>query len=265
MLSKSRLTLLRSLRQKKGRRDHSLFVAEGSKLTLELLHSSFRVETIYANREWLEQNRAVAGKAQELIEIDNDSLSRISSLVSPQDVLAVVRIPERSLSPAGLKNEFTLVLDGIRDPGNMGTIIRIADWFGIRNIICSPDSAETWNPKVVQASMGSITRVNVYEESLPEFFGTLQQAQSIDPFSLPVFGTFLEGENIYSCTLPEAGILVIGNEGSGIRPETERFISQKITIPSFAANGAESLNAAVATAIACSEFRRSSLTGSRPA
>lgn len=256
MLSKGKLSQLRALRQKKGRREQGLFVAEGSKLVLELLDSSFGVEALYALEPWMKQHRAVLSKAKETVAVTADELSRISSLVTPQDVLAVVRTPQEELNFSALAEQFTLVLDGIRDPGNLGTIIRIADWFGIRDIICSPDSAETWNPKVVQASMGSITRVRVHELPLEEFFPRMMK-QLPAKTKLPVYGTFLEGKDIYHSPLATHGFLVIGNEANGIRPETETFITDRITIPSFSsAGGPESLNAAVATAIACSEFRR---------
>lgn len=261
MLSKSRLSTLRALRQKKGRSSHSLFVAEGSKLVLELLASSFRVQSLYAQESWLGENETEAAKAKEALPVDEDTLSRISSLVTPQQVLAVVEIPAFKLETERLADSFTLVLDGIRDPGNLGTIIRVADWFGIENIICSPDSADHWNPKVVQASMGSITRVKLHERQLEEVFQSCRQLAVAESEPFPVYGTFLEGKNIYETPLSENGILVIGNEGAGIRPETAAFITEKITIPSYTAGRenagtAESLNAAVATAIACSEFRR---------
>lgn len=261
MLSKSRLSLLRALRQKKGRSSHSLFVAEGSKLVLELLASSFRVQSLYALESWIAENEMQSAKAKEALPVDEDMLARISSLVTPQQVLAVVEIPAFELQTEQLADSFSIALDGIRDPGNLGTIIRIADWFGIETIICSPDSADHWNPKVVQASMGSITRVKVYEKPLEEIFQSCRQLAVANNEAFPVYGTFLEGKNIYEAPLSENGILVIGNEGAGIRPETAAFITEKITIPSFAAGRensgtAESLNAAVATAIACSEFRR---------
>jgi RNA methyltransferase, TrmH family len=266
MLSKTRLSHLRTLRQKKGRSEQDLFIAEGDKLVAELLGSSFRVKTVYATENWLRRNNAAAAAAEETISITEDDMGRISSLVTPQEVLAVVGIPSHRLEPSQLRDEFTLVLDGIRDPGNMGTIIRIADWFGIRNLVCSPDSAEIWNPKVVQASMGSVIRVKVHEMELESFFRALNQADGDASAHVPVYGTFLEGKSIYNTTFSGKGVLVIGNEASGIRAETEKFITQKITIPSFANPGPESLNAAVATAIACSEIRRNSaLPGGQPA
>jgi RNA methyltransferase, TrmH family len=255
MLSRSRLSILRSLRQKKNRREQQLFVAEGAKLVSELLDSSFEVETVYATVRWLRENSKLAATARETVAVDMEEMSRISSQVTPQEVMAVAHIPAHKLSLDSLGDKYTLVLDGIRDPGNLGTIIRIADWFGIENIICSPDSAEAWNPKVVQASMGSILRVRVHETNLEHFFQSLKKETA-----LPVYGTFLEGKSIYQSAFPKSGgVLVIGNESTGIRPETEQYITEKITIPSWSVSsesGPESLNAAVATAIACSEIRR---------
>ncbi|HET6992365.1 MAG TPA: RNA methyltransferase [Bacteroidia bacterium] len=261
MLSKPRLTLLRSLRQKKFRTEHGLFVAEGEKLVQELLNSQFVVTTVYATKDWLKKNSRLLKKAGEILEITDEDLSRISSLVTPQEVLAVAIIPEYELDDEYLLNNYSLLLDGIRDPGNMGTIIRIADWFGIRNIICSPDCAEVWNPKVVQASMGSLLRVHVHESEPEEFFTRLKKSAREKKSEFPVvYGTFMNGENIYATKFQKTGIVVIGNEANGIRPETEKLITKKITIPAWPGNRPdsrpESLNAAIATAIVCSEIRR---------
>ncbi|CAN5915990.1 RNA methyltransferase [soil metagenome] len=262
MLTKSRLSLLRALRQKKYRNEHGLFIAEGDKLVPEILASSFAVETIYATEEWIKQNIKIVKKAAETIIITKDELERISSLVTPQHVLAVVSKPVYSFDETELLSTYSILLDGIRDPGNLGTIIRIADWFGIRDIICSPDCAEAWNPKVVQASMGSLLRVRLHEMDPAQFFLNLQKAANKENVNFPVvYGTFLEGENIYTTGFNSAGVIVIGNEANGISPETEKHISKKITIPLVPLyNGEkgrpESLNAAIATAIVCAEIRR---------
>lgn len=252
MLSKSRISHIRSLHQKKNRQESQTFIAEGSKLILELLGSGFIVESVYATVNWLQRFGDKTISAGETVTVSEQELEKISALSTAPEVLALVKIPDYKADFEKMANGFSLVLDGIRDPGNLGTIIRIADWFGIEDIVCSPDSAEVWNPKVVQASMGSIIRVRIHEENLESYFSAL-------PKDLPVYGTFLNGNNIYQTSFGKKGVLVIGNESNGIRPETEKFISHKITIPSFAVNGngAESLNAAVATAIACSEIRRS--------
>lgn len=263
MLTKSRLSLLRALRQKKFRHEHGLFIAEGDKLVPEMLQSSFTVETVFATEDWLKENGKIAKKAGEMVPVTKDELTRISSLVTPQRVLAVVRMPHYKLEEKALLNNYSLLLDGIRDPGNLGTIIRIADWFGIRDIICSPDSAEVWNPKVVQASMGSLLRVRMHEMDPVRFLENLKKSAENEKVKMPaVYGTFLEGENIYKTTFNTSGVIVIGNEANGISAETEKFIGKKITIPlvpgeAKEAGRPESLNAAIATAIVCAEVRRS--------
>lgn len=262
MLSKSRLTLLRSLRQKKFRTEHGLFVAEGEKLVAELLQSDFGVQTVYATEVWIKGNLKLSKVIPELLEVTEEELERISSLITPQKVLAVAAIPINELDEAHLLKNYSLYLDGIRDPGNLGTIIRIADWFGIENIICSPDTAEIWNPKVVQASMGSLLRVQVHEMELEEYVSRLKKYAKAERMEIPpIYGTYLKGNSIYQTKFGIAGILVIGNEAKGIHEKNEKLISQKVTIPSSnltneASKGPESLNAAIATAIVCAEIRR---------
>jgi len=261
MLSRSRLTQLRSLRQKKFRRENGLFVAEGTKLVLELLASDFVVESVFAKTEWLKIQHHRLKNVEDVIAVDDDELSRISSLVTPQDVLAIVQIPAVEFDFGSLEKNYCIVLDGIRDPGNFGTIIRVADWFGMHDMVCSPDCAEVWNPKVVQASMGSLTRVRVHEFPLPDFFRKMNEKYPGQQ-AIPVYGTFLEGKSIYETAWKKNGVVVIGNESAGIRPETEKFITERITIPAFPGKkekGAESLNAAVATSITISEIRRNLL------
>lgn len=253
MISKNQLAFVRSLQQKKIRREQGLFVAEGAKIVPELLASALQVKEIYALSSWCKANRSLAGQVP-LHEVKEEELARMSSLVTANETLAVVEIPRYRLDYESIGKELTLVLDDIRDPGNLGTIIRIADWFGIRDIICSPGTAEPWNPKVVQASMGSITRVRLHEAELAAFFSRTPGRE--------VFGAFLEGENIYRASLAPQGFLVIGNEAHGISDAVSACITKKITIPSFSAaenktGEAESLNAAVAAAIIISEFRRS--------
>lgn len=182
-------------------------------------------------------------------EVTSAEMQKISSLITAQDALAVIHLPQwPELINTELKQKFTLVLDGVQDPGNMGTIIRTADWFGIENIICSEDTVDAYNPKVVQATMGSLSRVNVHYAHLPPF---LQQV------NLPIFGALLNGENIYNTDFGYEGLIVMGNEGNGIRPELQEIINQKITIPR--AGRAESLNVAIATALFCSEISRKRL------
>lgn len=182
-------------------------------------------------------------------EISMKDIEKISTLKTPQDVIGLIKIPIwATLNYNRLKQKFSLVLDSIQDPGNMGTIIRTADWFGITDIICSEDTVDVYNPKVVQATMGSLARVNVHYANLEE---VLPQA------GLPIFGAMLDGENIYNSNFGTEGLLIMGNEGNGISPAIERLITTKITIPR--AGKAESLNVAIATAILCSEIKRNSM------
>lgn len=247
MVSKADIALVRSLADKRSRREHGLFVVEGVKMVEEALRSGFAVRRVFGCGEF----SGVPGCEM----VSEKELGRMSALKTPQGVLALVEIPQRT-DPAVVRGGLLLALDGIQDPGNMGTIIRCADWFGIERIVCSPDSADCFNPKVVQASMGAIFRVAVDYGDLPGLLAT--QAAG----GTPVFGTFLEGEDIYTADLgtDPAGIVTIGNEGSGISEAVARTVTRRLFIPPYPAggSGAESLNAAVAAAIVCSEMRRRS-------
>lgn len=254
MLSKNQIKFIKSLHQKKFILEHGLFIAEGVKVVSELLQSSIQVKQLYATPVFIAGE--TIPKHFECVEIKESDLERISALTTPNEVLAVCEIPSYQLNPEAIKEKLTLVLDDIKDPGNLGTIIRIADWFGIENIICSNETTIAYSPKVVQSTMGSIARVSIHYTDLREFF----KVQSTK-FKVQNFGALLEGENIYTKQLASNGFIVIGNESRGISDELLPFITDKISIPSFShfkTNGgeAESLNAAVATAIICSEFRR---------
>ncbi|MDR1783592.1 MAG: RNA methyltransferase [Dysgonamonadaceae bacterium] len=249
MLSKNKIKFIRSLEKKKFRDETACFLAEGNKLVSDLL-PFFDCELLVAKPRWMATKGDV--KVGELIAVEDGEIEKASLLKTPQDVLAVFRKPDRELPYNELKTELSLVLDGIQDPGNMGTIIRIADWFGIRNVICSLDSADIYNPKTIQATMGAIARVSVFYETLADFIDSLT--------GTPVYGTFLEGNNIYREKLTPNGLIVMGNEGKGISRSVEKLITSKLFIPNFPAGEktSESLNVAVATAITCSEFRRRS-------
>ena len=240
MVSKNQIKLISSLHQKKFRQFNQLFIAEGVKVIQELLDASFEVEHIYATSPLFTEL-----SANEFSLISDDELKKMSALTVPNNCLAVFKMPVQK--PVVLEG-LILALDSIRDPGNLGTIIRICDWFGIRQIICSPDTVDLYNPKVIQATMGSIARVNcVYTELLP----ILEQSD------LPVFGTFMDGENIYKSDLADQGIIVMGNEANGISAAVESFVKSRIAIPRFGdLQQTESLNVATATAIILSEFRR---------
>jgi TrmH family RNA methyltransferase len=254
MLSKNQIKFIASLKQKKYREENNLFIAEGAKIVPELLASGIIVKQVYATSDFLRKNK-IEGSI-ERFEIKENELERISFLMTPNEVLAVCEIPVHELKIDSFKDKLTLVLDDIKDPGNMGTIIRIADWFGISDIVCSSSSVDAFNPKVVQATMGSIARVKIHMTDLHEFISSQTLRNK-----LKTFGALLEGENIYSKELPESGIIIIGSESHGISDSVREMVTDKISIPSFShysqsGGEAESLNAAVATAIICSEFRR---------
>jgi len=249
MLSKNSIKYINSLRVKKIRNDNNLFIAEGERLIGEIIESQLKVKTIYYNSDW---SSNIKSFDFECVEISNDEMKKISGLTTPSKLLAVVNIPNYSISDCKIDNSLALALDDIQDPGNFGTIIRLADWFGIDSILCSNNTVDAYSPKVVQTCMGAISRVKTIYCDLEK---TLQDSKKIN---LPVYGTFMEGANIYNENLPKNGIIVMGNEGNGVSKGIEKFITKKIHIPSFASNRTtvESLNVAMATAIVLSEFRR---------
>ncbi len=248
MLSKSQISFVKSLHQKKFRKEHSLFIVEGIKSVTEFIHSDYIVDSVFCTENVMPKLGNLSQKIK-LSQISSSDLDRLSNLNTPQHVLALVKIPEQQeLNIEKLQNEFSLILDGIQDPGNLGTIIRTADWFGINNIICSEDTAEIYNPKVVQASMGSLPRINVRYTNLERFLSNCK---------IPVYGALLNGESIYQTSFEQKGVLIFGNEGRGIRPEISKFITYPVTIPAF--GKAESLNVAISAAIFCSEIKRNFL------
>ena len=244
MISKSQIKFIRQLELKKYRKREGLFVAEGPKVVGDLLRH-YQPAAIYATDEWIK-----IWDDSQLTPVSPDELRRISFLQHPQQVLALFPIPEVSLATDEHGKTLSLALDGIQDPGNLGTIIRIADWFGIDTIYCSEDTADAYNPKTVQATMGSIARVHFIYCDLIELFDTL-------PADYPVYGTLLDGEDIYRQPLTQEGIIVMGNEGNGISEAVRQRVNRRLLIPCFRqGDTAESLNVAIATAITCSEFRR---------
>lgn len=255
MLSRNQVKHIHSLKQKKFREIHRQFLAEGSKLILEIIESPYKVIAVYALADWLKSNENILlSKKVPFLEISEGEMERITALSSPSPALAIAEIPATPILPVAAINDLVLVLDDIKDQGNLGTIIRIADWFGIETVICSENTVDLYNPKVIQATMGSVTRVRVAYFNLREFLS------SMDP-AIKIYGTFPEGENIYSIPLDPKGIILIGSESTGISPEVAYKVTDKISIPSYSpATGrkdhAESLNASIAAAIVCSEFRR---------
>ena len=247
MLSKNKIKQILSLSRRKERDEARLFVAERNKMVADLL-PLFRCQTLIVTEEF--RKTLLSYQAEEIIIATKEEIKKASQLSTPQSALAVFYQPEYTLDTASLKDKFSLMLDTIQDPGNLGTIIRIADWFGIEDIICSKETVDIYNPKTIQATMGAIGRVRIHYCDLGKLLD--------DIADIPLFGTFLEGENIYNAPLPENGILIMGNEGNGISPELEARVTHKLFIPNFPVNRetSESLNVAMAAAIACSEFRR---------
>lgn len=256
MLSKNKTKLINSLKTKKYRDKHGLFLVEGEKLVGELLEWGQGTELLVATAQWLKKNTVIARPGEMSIEeVTEDELKKISTLTSPNKVLAVARKRDFEDTAFDFDRDLTLYLEGVQDPGNLGTILRMADWFGIHTVFCSPDCVDQYNPKVVQSTMGAIFRVRVIYIEKNEFFESVSKSGS-SPF---VYGTFLDGENIYQVPLGTNGIIVIGNESKGISPALTAFINRRITIPPYPSNvtgGQESLNAAVAASVVLSEFRR---------
>jgi len=238
MLSKNQIKLITCLKQKKYRLQHGFFVVEGIKTIQELLQSNFLLHALYTTESFNID-------AKDEILISGTDLKRISFLTTPNKALAVFKIPEpKTINLNGL----VVALDAIRDPGNLGAIIRLCDWFGVTDLVCSKETVDCFNPKVIQATMGSITRVNINYVDLVDFLSYT---------NLPVFGAFMEGETVYTKQLPKKGVLVMGNEANGVSKDIEAIITEKISIPRFGdLQATESLNVATATAILLSEFRR---------
>lgn len=239
MLTKNEIKYIQSLYQKKHRDKEDFFVVEGPKIAAEVLKSNYTIEKIYATPEWINTNDI---NRHNIVTVTDEELKKISSLTTPNKVVMLIKKPE--LPVISTYNAIVLVLDGIQDPGNFGSIIRLADWFGIEQVLCSTDCADIYNPKVLQSTMGSFLRVNVaYKNDLAY---TLQQSK------LPVYGTLLSGTSIYAIPKVSDGFIIIGNEGKGIRENLLPLIEMPITIPKL--GGAESLNAAVATGIILSHL-----------
>lgn len=241
MVSKNTIKRITSLNQKKYRNREGQFVAEGTKVIGELLDSNLTLLELFAENlndyEFIDPSKLKLATASEL--------KKLSHLITPQKAIAVFEIPKsQTLQKSGL----TVLLDNVRDPGNLGTIIRLCDWFGLEQLVCSDGTVDCYNPKVVQATMGSLTRVAIHYTSLPTY---------LENDTRPIFGTFMEGENIYKSSLPASGIIIMGNEANGISKEIEHLITTRLSIPRFGTTQAtESLNVATATAICLSEFRR---------
>ncbi len=245
MISKNQIKSIASLHNSKQRRKESKFIAEGVKIVEEILNSDFKIAAIFALSDWIDYNE---GCTDHIFEVSEKELQRISLLKTPNKVLAVVDYPEANALDFE-NGDLILALDTIQDPGNLGTIIRIADWFGISKIVCSNDTADVFNPKVIQATMGAFSRVKMFYTNLPEWISNL-------PEQTPVYGTLLSGENMYETKLADSGVIVMGNEGRGISDDVQKVLTKGIKIPAYGNSQMESLNVAVATSVICAEFRR---------
>ncbi len=245
MFTKNQAKLIRALHEKKNRSDLGLFLVEGAKSVSELLKSDFEIEFLLITTEFFEKyGDQIRDRSKEYEMVKQDEIEKVGTLESNDSALAVVKQKVNTVSEIG-KNEVVIALDEIKDPGNLGTIIRIADWYGVKNIIASKTTADFYNSKVISASMGSFTRINIFYTDLSEFLSKTK---------LPILGAYLNGENIHATTFPKSGILLMGNESKGVSAEMEKLVTQKITIPSY--GQAESLNVAIATAVILDSWKR---------
>jgi len=236
VITKNQIKFIKSLSLKKNRQKEQLFIAEGEKIVAELLNSNFELHEIFATNEWILKNTDVRA-----IKVNNSELDRISNLKSANNVLAIVKIKQENLS---VTDGLTLVLDDINDPGNLGTIIRMCDWFGVKQLVCSKSTVDCFNPKVVQSAMGSLFRVPIIYTDLEEY---------VTKVDTPIYGAFMDGENVRNVKVPESVHLIMGNEANGISEEINNLITDKVAIKNIG-NSAESLNVAVATSILLHEF-----------
>ena len=247
MLSKNKIKYIRSLELKKNRKEERAFVAEGHKLVGDLL-GHFSCRLLVATRSWMDVHPQVG--ADEVIEVTQEELTRASLQKTPQDVLAIFEQPDYPMNPEVISQSLCLALDDVQDPGNLGTIIRVADWFGIEHIFCSLGTVDVYNPKTIQATMGALARVKLHYCNLPSLIASLGD--------VPVYGTFLDGKNIYGEDLGTYGLIVMGNEGKGVSQEVADMVNKRLYIPNYPPQRetSESLNVAMATGIVCAEFRR---------
>ncbi|MBC7743534.1 MAG: RNA methyltransferase [Flavobacterium sp.] len=248
MLSKSQISFVKSLHYKKFRKEHRLFIVEGIKSVSEYMHSKYLIKELFFTED---ANLKLANLSQilKVNQITYQDLTRISTLSTPQNVLALVQLPEdKDIESINFANTFTLALDGIQDPGNLGTIIRVADWFGMKQIICSEDSVEAFNPKVVQSSMGSLSRINIHYLNLSKTFKIAK---------IPIYAAMLKGTSINKTEFKNEGIILLGNEGKGISAELLKQVDHHVTIPGF--GEAESLNVAISASLFCYEIKRNYL------
>ena len=249
MLSKNQIKYIQSLHQKKYRQQHGAFLVEGARSVQEVLQSDFQTELVVATDVFYKENSRLTDHQRIPVEIASSTdLERIGTLDSNNAALAVVRTKENRplVAKAG---EIALILDDIRDPGNLGTILRIADWYGVRTILCSETTADVYNPKVISASKGSFTRVRWWYGNVEQFL-----SQVVGQSASPVYGAFLDGADVHTLSFGPSGYLVMGNESNGISPAVEQYVTHRVTIPRY--GGAESLNVGIATAVLLDNWRR---------
>lgn len=251
MISKNTIKLIKSLAKKKYRNKEKLFLVEGDKILKDVVKSKYTISQLFADEEFLQENSEIISGIKHVFSAQKQSIKKASLLQNPQNCIALCELPPPKKLTDNL-NDITFYLDGIQDPGNLGTIIRTCDWFGIQNIIVSSDTVDLFNPKVIQASMGSFCRVNVLNTDPDDFRSFIKKSK------IPVYGTFTNGNSIYTEKLIQKSVVVLGNEGQGIREETKELITKKISIPGFSRNteNADSLNVAITAGIICSEFKR---------
>lgn len=251
MISKNQIKYYSSLQKKKFRDAEQLFLVEGHRSVVELFQTDIKIDAVLATAKWFGENDQFIERDCKHIECGDADLKKISSLQTQPPVIAVAKMPSVGEAPV-FPNSLVLALDTIQDPGNLGTIIRTADWFGITDVVCSLETVDVYNSKVIQSTMGALGRVNVYYTSLTDYLSEVKKA------SIPIYGTLLTGKNMYSEKLSACGVIVMGNEGNGISAEVETLVSKPLYIPPFPIDSdkVESLNVGVATSIVCAEFRR---------
>lgn len=250
MISKNQIKFVYSFGKKKTRDEHQLFLAEGVKILRDIL-PYFEAEFVCATEEVYDEIKTLTKAHVEMA--THAEIEKMTQLQSPPKALALLKMPQRKLDFASISQSLLLALDGVQDPGNVGTILRIADWFGINTVLCSQQTADVYNPKTIQATMGAIARVSVSYVDLPSTLQTLK-----NQYKMPIYGTFLDGKNMYETELTSNGIIVMGNEGNGVTPEIDKISDHRLYIPNYPVGvpTSESLNVSVATAIVCAEFRR---------
>lgn len=247
-MTKNDVKELQSLKQSKGRNERGIFAVEGNKLVEELMNSQFRVNNVFATEQWVEKNPVLAKRITDYEIITPKQMEQVSNFVTPPGIFATAMMPKYKIEPKDTENQLILLLDGINDPGNLGTIIRTADWFGIKNIVISEDTCDPWQPKVIQSTMGSILRTQIVETDVVKF---LKEVKT------PVFGALMQGKNVYHTQIKcNQGVIIIGSESHGIRDNVMPFVSCPINIPKAEGSQTESLNASVAAGIIISEVFR---------